>query len=66
MHLWINIKTIKNKVGRQRQGEWGHPKGRHWVLWSLCVLGCISTVIVEGACVRDCRGLGDVYIGMVS
>jgi hypothetical protein len=21
-----------------------------------CVFGCISVVVVEGACVRDCRG----------
>jgi hypothetical protein len=24
---------------------------------ALCVFGCIS-VVVEGVCVRDCRGLG--------
>jgi hypothetical protein len=28
------------------------------VLWSLCVFGFISVVIVKGAYVRDCRGLG--------
>jgi hypothetical protein len=26
-------------------------------LWSFCVFGCISVVVVEGACVRDFRGL---------
>jgi hypothetical protein len=41
-------------------GEWGKQCGGCWVLWSLCVFGCISVVVVEGACVRDCRGLGCV------
>jgi hypothetical protein len=36
-----------------------------WVLRPLCVLGCISTVVVEGACVKDCRGLGGCTVGTV-
>jgi hypothetical protein len=36
----------------------------YWVLWSLCMFGCIS-VIVEGACVRGCRGLELYAIGTV-
>jgi hypothetical protein len=33
-------------------------------LWSLCVFGCIS-VVIEGACVRDCRDLGLCKVGAV-
>jgi hypothetical protein len=33
------------------------------VLGPLCVLGCSSVVVVEGACVRNCRGIG--YVGLV-
>jgi hypothetical protein len=33
-------------------------------LWLLCVFGWIS-VVVEGACVRDCRGLGLCTVGTV-
>jgi hypothetical protein len=38
-----------------------------WVmlfLWSLCVFGCIS-VVEEGVCVRDCRGLGLCKVGII-
>jgi hypothetical protein len=31
--------------------------GGCWVLWPLCVFVYISVVVVEGACVRDFRGL---------
>jgi hypothetical protein len=46
-------------------GEWGKQHGGCWFLWSLCVFGCISVVVVEGACVRDCRGLGLCEVGIV-
>jgi hypothetical protein len=29
-----------------------------------CVFGCIS-VVVEGVCVRDCRGLGLYIVGRI-
>jgi hypothetical protein len=35
-----------------------------WVLWPLCVFGCIS-VVVEGACVRDFRRLVLCTVGTV-
>jgi hypothetical protein len=35
-----------------------------WVFWSLCMFGCISVVVVEGACVRDCRGQGLCTVGV--
>jgi hypothetical protein len=28
------------------------------VLWALYMFGCISLVVVEGDCVKDCRVLG--------
>jgi hypothetical protein len=47
-------------------GKGGTEKGRCvgevmgcWVLWPLCVFGCVS-VVVEGACIRDYRGWGCV------
>jgi hypothetical protein len=35
------------------------------LLWSLCVFGCIFVVVVEGAHVRGCRGLGLCKVGIV-
>jgi hypothetical protein len=46
-------------------GEWGKQCRDCWLLWSLCVVGCISLVVVEGACVRDGRGLGLHKVGIV-
>jgi hypothetical protein len=53
--------ALKGEVGSGVSGEavWGY-----WFLWSLCVFGCIS-VVVEGACVKDCRGLGLYTVGIV-
>jgi hypothetical protein len=34
-------------------------------LWSLCVFFCFSVVVVEGASVRGCRGLGLCTVGTV-
>jgi hypothetical protein len=39
--------------------------GSYWVLWPLCVFGCISVVVVEGACVRGCKELGLCKVGRV-
>jgi hypothetical protein len=50
---------------RSGKGEWGKQCGSHWVLWSLCVFGYISVVVVEGGCVRDCRSLGLCKFGIV-
>jgi hypothetical protein len=41
----------------------GKRCGDCWVLWPLCVFEYISVVVVEGACVRDCRGLGLCTVG---
>jgi hypothetical protein len=45
--------------------EWGKQYGGCWFLWSLCLFGCISVVVVEGACVRDCRSLELCKVGIV-
>jgi hypothetical protein len=50
------VKVALKRV-QERVGELGKWYGGFWVLWLFCVFGCISVVIVEGACVRDCRGL---------
>jgi hypothetical protein len=36
-----------------------------WVLEPLCVFRCSCAVVVEGACVGDCRGTGVCTIGTV-
>jgi hypothetical protein len=50
---------------RSRVGEWGKQCRNCWVLWPLCVFGCISVVVEQGAFVRDCRGLGLCEVGIV-
>jgi hypothetical protein len=44
----------------------GEEYGGSWVLWPLCVFGCISVVVVKGACVKDCRELEVCIVGIVS
>jgi hypothetical protein len=44
--------------------EWRKRYGDCWVFWPLYVFWCIS-VVVEGAWVRDCRGLGLCTVGTV-
>jgi hypothetical protein len=56
--------ALKGEVG-SGVGEWGKQCGGLWVLWSLCVFGYISNVVVEGAFVSDHRGLGLCKIGVV-
>jgi hypothetical protein len=41
---------------------WGKRCGGCWALWPLCMFKCISTVVVEGAYVRDYRGWGCVQL----
>jgi hypothetical protein len=59
------VKVALKKGGRKR-GGWVKMYGSCWGLWLLCVLVCISVVVVEGACVRDCRVLGLCAVGTVS
>jgi hypothetical protein len=35
------------------------------VLQPFCLLGCSSVVVVEGVCVRDCRGMGLCTVGTI-
>jgi hypothetical protein len=49
--VWGGKKSGSGKVGVKRYGVC-------LVLWPLHVFEYISIVVVEGACVRDCRGLG--------
>jgi hypothetical protein len=55
---------LKRRVGKG-VGWWGERYEGCWVLWPFCVFGFISVVAVEGACVRDCRGLGFCIAGTV-
>jgi hypothetical protein len=58
IEIWVTGKSGTKRKGR-KSGGGGKGAG---VLWPLCVLGCISAVAVEGACVRDCRGWGCVQL----
>jgi hypothetical protein len=51
--------------GGECVGGWGKRYVGCWVLWPLCVLGYIPIVVVEGACIRDCRELGLCIVGTV-
>jgi hypothetical protein len=57
--------AIKGEV-ESGVGELGKQCMGCWFLWSLCVFRCICIVVVEGACVRDCRGFGSCKVGIVS
>jgi hypothetical protein len=46
------------------KGEVGRYGGC-WIWQPLCVFGCISIVVAEGICVKDCRGLGLCAVGTV-
>jgi hypothetical protein len=43
-------------VQKAGKGVRGKRCGVYRVLGPLCMLGCSSVVVVEGAFVRDCRG----------
>jgi hypothetical protein len=72
MVVWLEIETwVIGKGGTKGGGQkgvsgWEKRYGGCWILWPLCVLGCISAVVVEDACVRDCKGLGVCIVGTVS
>jgi hypothetical protein len=62
-YLWKLVRVVLKGETGSWVGEWGKQYGGCRVLWPLCVLGCISVLIVEGACVRDCRALGLCKVG---
>jgi hypothetical protein len=45
--------ALKREAG-SGMGKWGKQYRVCGFLWFLSVFGCIS-VVVEGACIRDCR-----------
>jgi hypothetical protein len=59
----VKVLLRKGGVGKV-VGRWLRGGGC-WVLWPLCVFACIYFVVVEDACVRDCRRLGLYAVGTV-
>jgi hypothetical protein len=57
------VKVALKKGGKK--GWMGKRYGGSWGLWPLFVFECISFVVVDGACVKDCRGLGLCTVGAV-
>jgi hypothetical protein len=53
--------ALKTSGGWEKVGGWVEGYQGCWVLWSLCVFGCISVVVVEGVCVRGLQGTRIVY-----
>jgi hypothetical protein len=51
-------KMLKVVIKGNGVGGWGKRFGGCWGLWPLYMFGCISVVVVEGACDRDCKRLG--------
>jgi hypothetical protein len=60
------VRVALKKRGSGKRSGWVKSYGGCCILWSLCLLGYISVVVVEGVCVRDCRGLGLCTFGTVS
>jgi hypothetical protein len=54
---------LKGKVG-SGVGEWEKQCEGCW-FFGPCVFGCISVVVVEGACGSDCSSLGLCKVGIV-
>jgi hypothetical protein len=46
------------EIGGWDEGEKSVRCGGYRILGPLCLLGCSSVVVGEGACVRGCQGLG--------
>jgi hypothetical protein len=65
IEIWkLNRVALKVQTG-SGVGEWGKRCRGCWFLLSSCVFIYISAVVVTGACVRDCRGLGLCKFGIV-
>jgi hypothetical protein len=59
------VKVVLKGGLKEVVGGWEKRYEGCWVLWPLCVFGCISVVVVVGVFVRDCRGLKLSKIGTV-
>jgi hypothetical protein len=73
MIVWLEIETwVIGKGGTRREERKRGGSGKSyegcWVLWPLCVFGCISAVVEEGACVAtpECWGVSGWYSRLVS
>jgi hypothetical protein len=58
------LKMCATKGGRKKDGVRGKEMWDYRVLEPLCVFGC-SSVVVESAYVRGCRGMGVCRVGMI-
>jgi hypothetical protein len=63
IQIWVIGKGDTKKGGNK--GGWEKRYGVFWVLWPLYMLRCISTVMVEGACERYCRGPVVCLVGII-
>jgi hypothetical protein len=69
MVVWLDIETrVIGKGGAKRgwMGGWDGWRNRYGcccILCPLCMFGCIFNIVVEGACVKDCMGLGLCTVG---
>jgi hypothetical protein len=59
----VLLKRVQNK--RDGVQEELYCEG-YRVFGSLCVLGCNSAVVLQGACVRDCRGMAVCTVGTIN
>jgi hypothetical protein len=60
---------LKRHHGGQEGGDGVRGEKRYrgyGVLRPLCVFRCSSVVVVEGACVKDCRQIGVCKVGIVN
>jgi hypothetical protein len=62
IEIWVIGKGGTKKEEQEKGWVGGEELWGLWVLWPLCAFGCISVVVVECACVRDCRGWGCVWL----
>jgi hypothetical protein len=60
IEIWEIDKGGTKRGGRKRGGWVGGGRDMGFV-----ALVCVSVVVVEGACVRDCRGLRLCIVGTV-
>jgi hypothetical protein len=58
IETWVSGKGGTKKGRKKRREEWGKGYRDCCVLWPLFMFGGISVVVVEGACVSDCKRLG--------
>jgi hypothetical protein len=64
--VWLEVEILEIGTGGNKRG-WAQRVGwmgeEIWGMLSFVALVCISNVVVEGACVRDCRVWGVCTVG---